>query len=145
MAYIHLPTSFLLYIYTFSLLRPSWLRHFLSVPTLTAVLCPRSFSTLSYSSTNPNDPSGNKCRYFSPLSLIMTCGTPSITIESYENLSLGQSSGTPSLRQPLNPRRRHSSYHSLRRRSQDLNADATFVKARFFPSRRTEVAMLIYR
>lgn len=68
-------------------------------------------------------------RRLSTYNLLMACASPSLSVESHEEDSpTGQSTATSPRTAALNQRRRHSSYHSLRRLSYDLDAEATFVK-----------------
>lgn len=147
MAYRHPPFLFsLVHTYLSLLFGSSWLRHSLSIQpddASSALFLSPLHPIFIKPSINLNNTNAEVQSHLS--SLIMACSSPSITLESYESPSSGQSSCPSPLRQPLNPRRRHSSYHSLRQRSQDLNADATFMKARFSLPRRTEATMLIYR
>ncbi|MCJ1366490.1 hypothetical protein MMC16_005619 [Acarospora aff. strigata] len=64
----------------------------------------------------------------------MACSSSSLTVESYDDRPIGHSSAHSPRGLPLNPRRRHSSYHTLRRHSSDLDADATFLRVDRFLS-----------
>ncbi|KAI9879824.1 MAG: hypothetical protein M1830_007006 [Pleopsidium flavum] len=64
----------------------------------------------------------------------MACSSSSLTVESYDEGSTARTSAFSPERQPLNQRRRHSSYHPLRRHSSDLDADATFLRVDLFLS-----------
>ena len=68
-------------------------------------------------------------RQLSSYDLLMACASPSLSVESHEEeVPIGQSTATSPQAAALNQRRRHSSYHTLRRLSYDLDAEATFVK-----------------
>ncbi len=59
---------------------------------------------------------------------VMACTSPSLTVESYDDGPTAQTSSHSSDWQAPKPRRRHSSYHVLRRHSSDLDAEATFLR-----------------
>lgn len=60
--------------------------------------------------------------------LLMSHSNPLVALESDGISSRAQTTGSSLAEQPLNQRRRHSSYQALRRHSYDLDADAIFVK-----------------
>ena len=70
-------------------------------------------------------------RRLSAYNSLMACTSPSLSVESHEEVEpTGQSTATAPRTAALNQRRRHSSYQTLRRLSYDLDAEATFVKVR---------------
>ena len=70
-------------------------------------------------------------RPLSACNSLMACTSPSLSVESHEEVEpTGQSTATAPRTTALNQRRRHSSYQTLRRLSYDLDAEATFVKVR---------------
>ncbi|KAL8651513.1 MAG: hypothetical protein Q9226_004680 [Calogaya cf. arnoldii] len=66
--------------------------------------------------------------------LLMSHGNPHVALKSDGMSTRAQTTGSSVTDQPLNQRRRHSSYQALRRHSYDLDADAIFMKVDLFIS-----------
>lgn len=85
--------------------------------------------------TNTSDrPSLYSIQSMPSQTLLMTCSTPSLTLETHDAPSLAHTTATVSPGSPPSSRRRHSSYHPWRRHSHDTDPDATFLKVDLFIS-----------